>query len=57
MKRKPITLDQRQVAIFDYSIGVIYFENIPLHVETSEEIEEFLEEKGYDINNVHYMSR
>lgn len=57
MKIEPITLDQGQVAILDYSIGVVYFESLPLHVETSEEIEIFLEEKGYDVNNIHFMSR
>ena len=57
MKIEPITLDQGQVAVLDYSIGVVYFESLPLHVETSEEIEIFLEEKGYDVNNIHYMSR
>lgn len=57
MKIEPITLDQGQVAILDYSIGVVYFESLPLHVETSEEIEIFLEEKCYDVNNIHIMSR
>jgi len=46
-----------EIAILDYSSGEIYIEDLPNNVEQQyNEIEDWLEEKGYDSNNISFMS-
>jgi hypothetical protein len=44
-----------KIGILDASTGFLHILNCPEHLKQSEEIEEFLEDQGFDLNNIDWM--